>query len=117
MCDDEGEADQREKRREAAEAETLRGGSTRWMLKMREGIKKRKSRDTRERETRERRRNKCSGEKEKGGREKEKKNTVRVMCVGVVLHAYKPAAYLALLFPQKKCREESRQMLSYVRSL
>lgn len=37
--DDEGEADQRQER-EAAEAETLRGGRTRWMLKMRGGITK-----------------------------------------------------------------------------
>lgn len=35
-------------------------------------------------------------------REREsEKNTVSVMCGGVVLHAYKPAAYLALLSPKK----------------
>lgn len=39
VCDDEGEADQRERGERLCEAETLRGGWTRWMLKMREGIK------------------------------------------------------------------------------
>lgn len=62
----------KERRRE--EAETLRGGGMRWMLKMREGIQQNKQTPERERETREGRRNgkkverkKCSGEKEKMG--------------------------------------------------
>lgn len=35
-CDEVGEADQREERA-AAEAETLRGGKMRWMLKLEKG--------------------------------------------------------------------------------
>lgn len=52
------------------------------------------------------------GERERKGELKKKTHTVRVMCVGVVLHVYKPAAYLALLFPKKVKRDsESTQML------
>lgn len=41
------------------------------------------------------------GRKEREEGESDKGNTVRVMCVGVVLHVYEPEAYLALLFPKK----------------
>ena len=98
------------KERRAGEA--LKAGRTRWMLRMSEGITRQRLRE-REEQGRD-------GERQKGQnvleqrtrmererkrereRERERKiNTVRAMCVGVVLHVYKPAAYLALLSPQK----------------
>lgn len=93
------------KERRAGEA--LRAGRTRWMLKMSDGITRQRQRERGTREGwRKTKRTKCIGEKnkdgERGERERERKiNTVRAMCVGVVLHVYKPAAYLALLFPKK----------------
>lgn len=49
-----------------------------------------------ERDTREGRRRFGEGKREW------KRKPHRVMCVGVVLHVYKPAAYRALLFHPKK---------------
>lgn len=79
-------------KRGAAEAETLSGGRTRRMLETTEGItKQRHQREKTERgwrnSSRERERR-----KEREGRESDKGNTVRVMCVGVVLHVYEPEA-------------------------
>lgn len=45
---------------------------------------------------------------------KSNKKNVRVMCVGVVLHVYKPAAYLALLSPAQKSEERTADKCAYV---
>lgn len=51
--------------------------------------------------------------REGGGKKRERGKKKTEMCVGVVLHVYKPAAYLALLFPKKvKSRHMLRRTLS-----
>lgn len=107
-----GQGQIKERGREAAEAQTLRGGRMR--TELREGITKLRHQRAK---TERGRRSRIGREGKKRRRRKERAkrgNTAWVMCAGVVLHVYKPAAYLALLFLKKV---KSRQMLICTLSL